>query len=377
MFLNLPQPFPCLVGIPPGEVYEAILDAADCWSVKCSCTLNDDPDDSQTVFDRPHIRIVETDLSQTSLTKLTQLASNARIAPLVQGLLIHRGDDSALGSGFNWARDPSGKIIPPAVVISQLGAIVQFLANCVHFAVSRAPNPIFTAVDKTQPTPSDAVTILNTAIALTGRQIKSYGIDSRLYYSHTPSIKANPVDQVSFESINLQDPTFLRSLETLETLTLKFPFESEGSSSFALRLLTSAPNIQNLTIDFDEGTCATSFLSHLLSAGPTFQLETLTLTNGTLSGRDLLTLFLENCVNLRSLHLEQVRLEENGSWLPIMDLLRNGFPCLEEAKLLELMSGSHAIHWWSLELAGVSKETVAGVSQRRKFIWDREEDTPY
>ncbi|KAL2793966.1 hypothetical protein BJX66DRAFT_217691 [Aspergillus keveii] len=376
MFFNLPQPFPCLVGIPPGEDYDGILDAADCWSVKCSCTLNDDIDNFQTVFGRSHLRIVETDLSQASLTKLTQLSSNARIAPLVQGLLIHRGDDAALGSGFNWARDPPGKIIPPAVVISQLGAAVQSLANCVHCAVSRAPNLIFTAVDKTQPTPSDAVTILNTVIALTGRPIKSYGIDSRLY-SHTPSMKANPVDQVSFESINLQDPTFLRSLETLETLTLKFPFESEGSSSFALSLLTSAPNIQNLTIDFDEGICATSFLSHLLSTGPTSQLETLTLTNGTLSGRDLLTLFLENCVNLRSLHLEQVRIEENGIWLPIMDLLRNGFPCLEEAKLLELMSGSHAIDWWSLELAGVSKETVAGVSQRRKFIWDREEYMPY
>ncbi|KAL3454123.1 hypothetical protein BJX65DRAFT_301911 [Aspergillus insuetus] len=376
MFLTIPQPFPCLVGIPPGEDYEAILDAADCWSVKCSCTLNDDPDDLQTVSGRSHIRIVETDLSQTSLTKLTHLASNSRIAPLVQGLLIHRGEDAALERGFNWFRNSTGQIIPPAVVVSQLSAVVQSLANCVHFAVSRTPNLIFTAVDKSQRTPSEAVTILNTVIALTSRQVKTYGIDVRLY-SHTPSMKVNPIDQVSFESIHIQNPAFLRSLESLETLTLKFPIESEGSSSFALGLLTSALNIQTLTIDFHKGTSAASFLSHLLSTGPTIQLETLTLTNGTLSGRDLLTLFVYNCVNLRSLHLEQIRLEENGSWLPIMDLLRNGFPCLEEAKLLELMSGPNAIDWWSLELAGVSKEGVAGVSQRRRFIWDREEDMPY
>ncbi|KAL3490054.1 hypothetical protein BJX62DRAFT_207927 [Aspergillus germanicus] len=190
-------------------------------------------------------------------------------------------------------------------------------------------------------------------------------------------MKANPIDQVSFDSIHIRDPAFLRSLESLETLALKFPIESEGSISFALGLLTSAPNIQNLTIDFDEGTSGTAFLSHLLSTGPSIQLETLTLTNGTLSGRDLLTLFIYNCVNLRALHLEQIRLEENGSWLPIMDLLRNGFPCLEEAKLLELISGNDAIDWWSLELAGISKETVAGVSYRRRFIWDREGDMPY
>jgi hypothetical protein len=228
----------------------------------------------------------------------------------------------------------------------------------------------------TQPTPSEAITILNTVIAVTNRQIKSYGIDFRLY-CHTPSMKANPIDQVSFELIHIKDPAFLRSLESLETLTLKFHIESEGAISFALALLTSAPNIQNLTLDFDEGTSAAPFLSQLLSTGPTIQLETLTLTNGTLRGQNLLTLFVYNCVNLRALHLEQIRLEENGSWLPIMDLLRNGFPCLEEAKLLELMSGNDAIDWWSLELAGVSKETVAGTSHRRKFIWDREEDMPY
>jgi hypothetical protein len=376
MFLNLPQPFPCLVGIPPGEDYDAILDAADCWSVKCSCTLNGDHDDSRTVFGRSHIRIVETDLSQASLRKLTQLTSNSRIAPLVQGLLIYRAEDAALGRGFNWSGNPLGKITPPAVLISQLAAIVQSLTSCVHFGVSRAPNPIFTAVDKTQPLPSDAVTILNTVIALTKREIKSYGIDFALY-SHTPSMKANPIDQVSLESIHIEDPAFLHSLQSLETLTLKVPIESEASVSFALGLLQSAANIQNLYIDFDQGTSAGTLLSTLLSTGPTIQLETLALTNGTLSGRDVLTLFIYNCVNLRSLHLEQIRLEENGSWLPIMDLLRNGFPCLEEAKLLDLMSGNDAIDWWSLELAGVGKDDVAGRSQIRRFVWDRVEDMPY
>ncbi|KAL2860117.1 hypothetical protein BJX68DRAFT_261088 [Aspergillus pseudodeflectus] len=377
MFLNLPQPFPCLVGIPPGEDYDAILDAADCWSVKCSCTLNDDHDELQTVFGRSHLRIVETDLSQASLTKLTQLSSNSRIAALVQGLLIHRGEDAALGRGFNWSRNSLGKITPPAVLISQLAAVVQSLTNCVHFGVSRAPNPIFTAVDKTQPSPSEAVTILNTVIALTKREVKTYGIDFRLY-SHTPSMKANPIDQVSLESIHIGDPAFLHSLQSLETLTLQFPIESEAStSSFALALIQSAPSIQNLAIDFDEGTSAGPFLSTLLSTGPTMQLETLTLTKGTLSGRDVLTLFIYNCVNLRSLHLEQIRLEENGSWLRIMDLLRNGFPCLEEAKLLELMSGNDAIDWWSLELAGVGKEDVGGKSRRRRFVWDRVEEMPY
>ncbi|KAJ0422019.1 hypothetical protein BJY00DRAFT_311421 [Aspergillus carlsbadensis] len=375
MFFSLPQPFPCLFGLPPGEDYDAILDAADCWSVKCSCTLNE-LDDSQTVFGRSHLRIVETDLSQASLTKLTQLASNPRIAPLVQGLLIQGVEDAALGRGFNWSRGSLGQIIPPAVVISQLAGVIQSLPKCTSFAVSRAPNPIFTAVDKTHPTPSEAVTILNTAIALTGRKVKSYGIDFRLY-SHTPSMKANPVDQVSFDSIHVKDPGFLDALESLETLTLKFPIESEDSISFALALLTSAPTLQNLTLDFDQGATAASFLTSLLSTEPTIQLDSLTLTNGALSGRDLLALFIYNCVNLRAVHLEQIRLEENGSWLPIMVLLRNGFPCLEEAKLLELMSGPNAIDWWSLELAGVRKEDVAGRSHRRRFIWEREDEMPY
>ncbi|KAL2831647.1 hypothetical protein BJY01DRAFT_107006 [Aspergillus pseudoustus] len=375
MFSKIPEPFPCLANLPPLEGFEAILNAANFWSVKCSCTT-DNGENTQNIFGRSHIRILETDLSHASMTELALVTSNPQIAPLIQGLLIHRGEDASLGEGFKWPRDELGQLIAPAVFIGQLVAIVSALPNCSSFAVSRAPNPVFTAVNKNFPTPSEAVTILNAVISIAGVQVGRYGTDFRLY-GHSPSMKGNPVDQVSFDPIHLRDPGFRSAMEGIEVLTLKFPAGSADTVSFASSLMGSAPSLQELTIDFDEGKGAGTLMTQLVSTGPRFQLQSLTLRNGTLSGRDLWTFLEFNCATMRILHLEQIRLEENGSWLPIMGLLREGLPNLREAALIDLMSGPDAIDTWSLEFAEFPKGCHPDGPQHRRFVWDRKEEVAY
>ncbi|KAL3461673.1 hypothetical protein BJX64DRAFT_289082 [Aspergillus heterothallicus] len=364
------ESFPCLLTGPPGEDIGAILNAADLLSLKCSCTHNDD-EGSQSIFGSRHIPILETDLSLKSLTKLVQAASDSQLAPLVQGLLIHRREGASYGEGFTWPRDALGQLVTPGEILTSLAGIISYFHNCSSFAVSRAPNCVFTGVDKKFPTPSEVVAILNTAIALSGVTVKKYGIDFQPFLQGS-AMKGNPADGVLLDSIQLRDPEFVAALQGIESLTLKLRVESEDSVSFVLALLRHTPSLRELTIDFNAGTAARTFLTRLLVQRPTFQLKHLSLKNSTLSGRALYTLFAANCTNLQTLHLEQIHLEEKGSWLPIIELLRVGVSHLNEAGLLDLTSGSDAIDSWSLDVVGAANGPVG-----RKFVWDRSEKTPY
>ncbi|KAL2865957.1 uncharacterized protein BJX67DRAFT_382339 [Aspergillus lucknowensis] len=314
-----------------------------------------------------HLRAVWTDFSRNSLAKLADLAENPRLAPLVHSLHIERAEDKPLGEGFAWPRDKWGQLVQPQAVTNQLTSVIQGFSNCSSFKVSRTPGIVFSEASQDFPTPGEAVSLFNTILAATGHCVQEeYEIDFKSS-EFIPYNGENPADKVSFDVTILDHPAFRFTWSNLQSLTLKFPIQSDNTIDFAVSLIKSSLNLRKLAIDFDDGDGAAELLTRVLAAKPTFQLEGLTLTNGTLVGQGLFRFLRTHDSNLKTLRLDSIHLTKDGSWVPIMAVLRREFPCLVEAYLVDVSDGSSTTGAFTVDM---SRKSLSGKTLPQGITWN-------
>jgi hypothetical protein len=127
----------------------------------------------------------------------------------------------------------------------------------------------------------------------------------------------------------LQEPKFITTCSSLESLTFRYTVDTKETADFAITLIQHAPRLQQLTIDADYGDHSTTLMSHLYSTKPHLGLRELSLEAAHIGPSRAFTNFLASFnqtltkVSFTAIHLD------SGEWASVLATLLQ-FPSLTE-----------------------------------------------
>lgn len=275
--------------------------------------------------------IIRTDLSVHSLDRLRTLADNPRLGQYVHRLLV-TSEDTIYGKGIIWNRHADGHLVDPLRQdgVQQLQRILRSCVNCTSFQIDDS----MASEDKYEDqflTRSDVLTILLNIIADTGLPTTSFLVD----LAEDGGSGGCGIDPRRLLNLpNLRGRNFIAAWAHIQELMLDYKMESRVAVDMGITFIQQAPNLQKLSMSFDNGGDAALFLRRLMHMDvlqPPIQLQEVSLSKTFVSGDDLAALLCRVGHSLRVVSFRWVRLTSGSRdrWKEILETLRDQCPYLD------------------------------------------------
>jgi hypothetical protein len=343
------------------ELVAASLELTDLFSLRLVCSeLN-----WKTLhyFGRTYFSALRTNLTSQSLQKLHDISEKKHFKDHVQTLLIEYKSRACgqriLGEGFYWPRNPSGYLQAPLPGAEKLRDIlVNKLVHCKSFHIHGSGGTDEYESDRLDPT--DAVGIILAIIAETSLAVKSFSVDFNRHGTGW-------VDAKQLQMPLYHHPQFRKAWAHLEELRLQHTTRSD-TFDWAMDLLSHAPSLRKLSLDFDY-TFSASFLSRSVSfAHISKGLQDLRLGHAHITVDLLSNLLLKSRDSLRALSFWRIYTEHGSTWVTVFRDLRDKLLHLESISLFGLGGdGSSQIRTPLVMFPTLHADLAVPGSQGRKF----------
>ena len=284
-------------------------------------------------FGHTCFRTVRTDLSRKSLQKLQELSEAEslrhhvhilfiKIASTVRERMYTDPEEQVL-----WPRHLSGYLEAPAPGTQQLRDILlEKLVNCRSFHI-HGPDDVEQPYDSGHLLPSDAIGVILAVIAETSLPVKSFFVD----YRRNQYSGGGRIDLKRLQLQPYQHPRFKSGWAYLQELYLDYYIDSDDSD-WALNLILHAPNLQKLSLNFNQG-ADVPLIHRLTSEHRLPRLQSLRLACAQVTVEQISKLLTNSYDSLHVLALRFVTIGSGGSWGEIFRELRAKFSRLESISL--------------------------------------------
>ncbi|KAL8886185.1 MAG: hypothetical protein Q9215_006068 [Flavoplaca cf. flavocitrina] len=277
-------------------------------------------------FSVVNFKTVRTNLDQSSLQRLVDVANNIHHAINVTCLYFENAVDTVLGRNTHWDRRPSGPVTNRSAAAETLQyLLVHKLVNCRSFVIKHADDHMMT--DEVGDTiedeynydglsTGDTTNLLFTVIAETGLMVKSLTISNWGYKGSNRVGGPIPTAKLSLDLF--RQSRFKIPWTDLYELILEYEI-SHDQYDWIFDLISCASNLQILSLGFEDE--SGNFLKRLASATSAPPLRKLTLASAKLSGQLILDLLNNFKGSLVDLCLRYVGSDEDSSWNSILAFL--------------------------------------------------------
>ncbi|OJJ84596.1 F-box protein [Aspergillus glaucus CBS 516.65] len=356
--------------LPPELVEEisSILDPTDLRAVRLTCnTLNTK---TFSPFWRGALRTIKTDLSLTSLQRLSTISSDSQLRRYVQKLTIRAfdRDGRVLGKGFQWERHSSGHLInlhkQPAV--QQFDRILCHLINCnsiqIETTSTEHPEPLnaFTA--------TDAIMIIMNINKEAGLTIRSFTLDIFFMGMGGGDEELANLDP---RRLQLSEAHYVAIGANLEELDVRYKPDSDSANDWPLNVMLHAPELRKLRLACHamERVFFPIFTLRLaLMDLPCQHLQELEFFSIYTTVEYFIALLRKFKQSLRALKLQSVRIESTLDDLKQMFRAMGTFPALEIVNVKLIDSGPSG--WRSVHFPAIAQRPVVDEEQGTTIRFD-------